>query len=128
MSAYDHWRCDGRDCAHDPRSPAYDATRDEAIDERADELVEQRMSDRALLADALDDMCGSSDMDPCGATTFACALANVLIADDFESAAIDYFRRLRETVHAKLRATAELDAEREIERRERDCRPMEDAA
>lgn len=116
MSLYDEWRAGGRDCAHDPRSPAYDSTRDEYIHEETEADVERLMADRALVATELDEMCGWSEPDPdCGnALTFCVALADALIAGTDE-AAIAYMDGLRDRLHARLYAATEPKVAREYD-------------
>ncbi len=55
MTPYDHW-LDGHDCAHDPRSPAYDNTRDDELVQDAIAQVEARMSKRFEFGELLSDL------------------------------------------------------------------------
>ena len=110
MSRYPH-PADMNPDSSDPRSPYYDSSREEWIEERADELLEQRMADREALTDAVDEVLGYSDW----TDALPADMAAVLLASDaaFEAEAIGFFVNLHKRVERDLRSQAGVDAEGE---------------
>lgn len=123
MSSYDAWRTGEIGAStSDPRSPAYDSSRDEALDERATELTEQRMSDHDALTAACEDVLGFSDW----TDTIASDMAQVLASSDaaFEAEAVRFFSLLYKRVERDIREAAEAEAEREAEQADEDAEEM----
>src|SRR5690625_4331124 len=110
----------------DPRSPYYDSSRDEWIDERADELLQQRMASPEAVTDAVDEVLGFSDW----TDALAGDMAAVLMASDaaFEAEAVRFFARLHKRVEKDIRAVAETDAESERDRWEEEQEEMRSGA
>jgi len=108
----------------DPRSPYYDSSRDEWIDERADELLQQRMASPEAVTDAVDEVLGFSDW----TDALAGDMAAVLMASDaaFEAEAVRFFARLHKRVEKDIRAAAETDAESERDAWELEQEDMRD--
>lgn len=127
LSSYDAWRTgDIGASTTDPSSPAYDSSRDEALDERATELTEQRMSDHDALTAACEDVLGFSDW----TDTIASDMAQVLGSSDaaFEAEAVRFFSLLYKRVEKDIRAVAETDAEAERDRWEQEQEEMRSGA
>lgn len=127
MSSYDAWRTGEIGASTtDPRSPAYDSSRDEALDERATELTEQRMADHEALTDAVEEVIGFSDW----TDYLAADMAAVLTATDsaFEAEAVRFFSQLYKRVKQDIRAVAETDAEAERDRWEQEQEEMRSGA
>ena len=110
MSRYPH-PADMNPDSSDPHSPYYDSSRDEWIDERADELADERMASHESLTDAVEEVIGFSDW----TDYLAADMAAVLTATDaaFEDEAVRFFARLHKRVEQDIRAVAETDAESE---------------
>lgn len=89
----------------------YDDSRDEWIEERADELFQQRMNDPEWVADAVNEVLGFSDW----IEELAGDMTNVLMASvsAFEAEAIQFFARLYMRVKEDIRDAAKSDAESE---------------
>lgn len=96
--------------------------RDEALDERATELTEQRMSDHDALTAACEDVLGFSDW----TDTIASDMAQVLASSDaaFEAEAVRFFSLLYKRVERDIREAAEAEAEREAEQADEDAEEM----
>ena len=117
MSKYDAWLAGeiGGD-SNDPRSPAYDPSRDEWIDERADELLDARLVDHDAVTEAVEQVIGFSDW----TDALASDMAAVLVASDaaFEAEAARFFAQLYKRVKIDMREQAMTDAEAEAEKRD----------
>ena len=127
MTPYDAWRTGEIGASTtDPRSPAYDSSRDEALDERATELTEQRMADHEALTEAVEEVLGFSDW----TDALPADMAAVLLASDaaFEAEAVRFFARLHKRVEKDIRDAAEADAERERDRWEEEQEEMRSGA
>src|SRR5690625_4036712 len=108
----------------DPRSPYYDSSRDEWIDERANELLQQRMASPEAVTDAVAEVLGFSDW----TDALAGDMAAVLMASDaaIEAEAVRFFDRLHTRVEKDIRAAAETDAESERDAWELEQEDMRD--
>ena len=124
----DHFRAAQRQ--YDNASPYDDAAeaRNEALAERTDALVEERLDDAKAVAAAIDEIAGTSDHNDEGNTLFAAELARVLTCSDaaFEAEAVQFFAQLRIKVRDELRPDAETDAAAEIARFEGEGEEMRD--
>jgi len=127
MTRYDAWRTGEIGASTtDPRSPAYDSSRDEWVAERADELFDERMASHESLTDAVEEVIGFSDW----TDALAGDMAAVLMASDaaFEAEATRFFSKLYQRVEKDIRAVAETDAESERERWEEEQEEMRSGA
>lgn len=84
-----------------------------------DELLAQRMDDPKLVAEAIDEIAGTSDHNNDGNTLFAASLATAILADD-----ASVLESLRVQVRAYLTQAAETDVELEIARRQEESDEM----
>ena len=123
MSRYPH-PADMNPDSSDPRSPYYDSIREEWIEERADELADERLASHEAMTDAVTEIIGFSDY----TDYLAGDMAAVLTASDaaFEAEAVRFFARLHKRVEKDIRAAAESDAESERDRWEADQAEMRD--
>lgn len=113
MSRYPH-PADMNPDSSDPRSPHYDRSREEWIEERADELADERLASAEAMTDAVEEVIGFSDW----TDALAGDMAAVLMASEaaFEAEAVRFFARLHKRVEKDIRAVAETDAESERDR------------
>ena len=90
---------------------------DDAYAAAVESKLDTMMEESSEVAEALDDIIGSSDVGSDGCTMFAGDLTSVLMASDaaFEADAIRYFRDLRDRVREQMRDRAESLVNAEIE-------------
>ena len=110
MSRYPH-PADMNPDSSDPRSPYYDSSREEWIEDRADELADERLASHEAMTDAVTEIIGFSDY----TDYLAGDMAAVLMAYDaaFEAEAVRFFARLQKRVEKDVRDAAEAEAEAE---------------
>lgn len=101
--------------AYDNQAPEDSSERDEWIAERAEAIVDERVCDPNKVAEALDDMAGSSDYGNHGNTLFSEMVARIVLADSGNEGAAcsSLWLAVREYLlrDAETDAAAEYDAQ-----------------
>ena len=125
MSRFPH-PADMNPDSSDPRSPYYDDSREEWIDQRADELADERMASPEAVTDAVEEVIGFTEF----ADTLPDDMAAVLMAPEssFEAEAARFFSKLYQRVEKDIRDAAEADAESERDRWEEEQEEMRSGA
>lgn len=96
---------------------------DDRVAALTQKIVSERMDSPRHVAEAIDELAGTSDVNSDGNTHFAADMAAVLDATDaaFNAEAIRYFHRLRDKAREYLRREAESDAEFRIAQQDADA-------
>lgn len=103
---------------------------DDRVAAITEQLVNERMESPRHVAEALDELAGTSDHNSDGNTHFAADMALVLDSSDvaFEAHAVAFFHKLRDQVRTYLARDASTDADFRVSKGDDDAAEARDTA